>query len=130
MSVRISTATTRLGLATFGIIVALAAMSQPSVAQDGGKPASTPPAPGDAAAKIAKGRTLFADYGCGSCHALADAGATGRVGPSFDGDTSLTEAFVINRVTNGQGAMPAFGGQLSDEEIGDIAAYLTHVATK
>lgn len=131
MSVRISAGTTRLGVAALGIIVALTAMSQPSIAQDGAKPAgASPPAAGDAAAKIAKGRTLFADYGCGSCHSLADAGATGHVGPSFDGDTNLTEAFVLNRVTNGQGAMPAFGGQLSDDEIADVAAYVTHAATK
>ena len=28
------------------------------------------------------------------------------------------------QVTNGKNAMPAFGGRLSDEEIGDIAAYV------
>lgn len=133
MSVRISAGGARLGFAALGITVALAATSQSSAAQDGGKPAATPApasAGGDAAAKIEKGRTLFADYGCGGCHSLADAGATGHVGPSFDGDANLTEGYVVNRVTNGQGAMPAFGGQLSDEEIADVAAYVTKVAAK
>lgn len=31
------------------------------------------------------GRLLFARYGCTGCHVLADAGATGRVGPSLEG---------------------------------------------
>ena len=31
---------------------------------------------------------------------------------------------VIKQVTNGKNAMPAFGGRLSDEEIGDVAAYV------
>ena len=28
------------------------------------------------------------------------------------------------QVTNGKNAMPAFGGRLSDEEIGDVASYV------
>jgi mono/diheme cytochrome c family protein len=120
MSVR----TAKWCLAAAGVAVALAAMSQPSAAQDGTKPA------GDDAAKMAKGKDLFANYGCGGCHSLADAGATGHVGPSFDGDSNLTESFVVNRVTNGQGAMPAFGDQMSADEIAAVAAYVTHAASK
>ena len=106
-------------------------MSGPSGAQDNGKPAAAPPpAAGDAAAKIAKGRDLFANFGCGSCHSLADAGATGHVGPSFDGDPNLAPAFIVNRVTNGQGAMPAFAGQMSPEEIDAVAAYVSQVAAR
>jgi mono/diheme cytochrome c family protein len=118
----------RLGLASLGVAVAFAAMSQSTAAQ----PAATPPpAAGDAAAaKIAKGREVFANYGCGSCHSLGDAGATGHVGPSFDGDANLTEAFVVDRVTNGQGGMPAFAGQLSPQEIAAVAAYVIHAASK
>ncbi len=126
MSERIFVRASRLGLGALAAVAAFAAMSQPSVAQGDAKPAAA----GDAAAKIEKGRTVFANYGCGSCHSLADAGATGHVGPSFDGDSNLTEAFVVNRVTNGQGAMPSFGGQLSDEEIADVAAYVTKTAAK
>ena len=122
--------TAKLGLATLAIGLALAATSGPSAAQDGAKPAAAPPAAGGDAAQLAKGRQLFSDYGCGSCHSLADAGATGHVGPSFDGDTNLTPGFVTDRVTNGQGAMPAFGGQMSPQEIGAIAAYVTHAAGK
>ena len=93
------------------------------------KPASATTDAG-AADKIKKGRDLFANWSCNSCHSLADAGATGHVGPSLDSNPNLTEAFVVSRVTNGQGAMPAFGGQMSDEEIATIAFYITHVTAK
>ena len=116
----------RLGLATLGVAAALTATGQPSAAQDGGKPAAAP----DAAAKLATGREMFANYSCGGCHTLAAAGASGDVGPSLDGDPNLTEAFVVNRVTNGQGGMPAFGGQLSDEEMAALASYVVHAAAK
>jgi len=76
------------------------------------------------------GRTLFENSGCGACHALAAAGATGQVGPPLDGDPNLTAAFVVDRVTNGQGAMPSFGGQLSDEDIAALAAYVVTAAAK
>ncbi|MBO9575343.1 MAG: cytochrome c [Sphingobium sp.] len=81
-------------------------------------------------ARIAKGRELFQSWSCNACHTLADAKANGAVGPIFDGDANLTEEFVTTRVTTGQGAMPAFGGQLSKEEIADLAYYLTKVAAK
>lgn len=84
----------------------------------------------DDAAQVAKGHALFSDAGCSACHTLAAAGAGGEMGPSLDGDPHLTKAFIVNRVTNGQGAMPPFGGQLSAAEIADIAAYVTQVAAK
>ncbi len=116
----------RLGLAALGATLALAATSQPSGAQ----PAAAPAADAAAAAKIAKGRELFANFGCGSCHSLSDAGATGHVGPSLDGDANLTEGFIVSRVANGQAGMPAFADQLSPEEIADLAAYVAHVAAR
>ena len=118
------TVAARLGLATLAVAGAVAALSQTSAAQGDTKP------PGDVAAKLEKGRDLFANYGCGSCHSLGDAGATGHVGPSFDGNANLTRDFIINRVTNGQGSMPAFSGQMTPEEIADLASYLTQVAAK
>ena len=53
-----------------------------------------------------------------------------RAGPSLDGNPHLTEAFIIDRVTNGAGPMPAFGGQMSDEGIAGLAAYIHQVALK
>jgi mono/diheme cytochrome c family protein len=81
------------------------------------------------------GRALFfdkilsgnRDIACATCHTLADAGATGSVGPNLD-DLKPDEATVKNQVTNGGGGMPAFGGQLSDAEITSVAQYVSSVA--
>jgi mono/diheme cytochrome c family protein len=58
---------------------------------------------------------------------LADANAGGSVGPTLD-NPSLTRATVIDRITNGQGAMPAFAGQLSDEEVALLADYIVEAS--
>ncbi|HWJ69659.1 MAG TPA: cytochrome c [Sphingobium sp.] len=80
--------------------------------------------------KLAAGRELFNNWSCGTCHALKDAEGSGHVGPSLDGNPNLTEAFIVERVTNGAGPMPGFGGQMSDEEIAELAAYIHQVALK
>ena len=80
---------------------------------------------GDAAA----GKSVFESAGCASCHTLADAGATGAVGPNLD-DAKPDAALVKERVTNGKAAMPPFKGQLSDAQIADVAAYVSSVAGK
>lgn len=92
--------------------------------------ASAADAPAAAAAPVDPGKQLFLDWGCATCHTLADAGADGHVGPVFDGDPNLTKPFIVNRVTNGQGAMPSFGGQLTDKEIAEIADYIVKAAGK
>ena len=75
-------------------------------------------------AQMEDGRTLFNDWSCGACHVLGDAGGNGHIGPSLDGNEALDHDFVVSRVTNGQGAMPGFGGQMSDEEIDLLATYI------
>jgi cytochrome c6 len=75
---------------------------------------------GDAAA----GKAIFTSKGCSGCHTLADAGATGNVGPNLDQAKPSTE-LVVQRVTKGQGAMPPFGDQLTPQQIADVAAYVT-----
>lgn len=93
-------------------------------------PAAPPPAPAKPAqapatrVDLAQGRALFNDWSCGTCHALADAGASGAIGPSLDGNASATAQSIAAIVTHGQGAMPGFGGQLSDEEIAILSAYI------
>lgn len=128
MSASAATSFARIGFVSLGLALACAAAGTRAA-----EPAPVAP-PASAAAPtpdtMAKGRTLFNDWSCSSCHSLADAGASGHVGPAFDGDANLTEAFVTDRVTNGQGAMPAFGGQMSDAEIATIASYITHAAKK
>ena len=63
------------------------------------------------------------------CHTLADAGSTGNVGPNLD-EAKPDEALVKERVTNGKAPMPSFKGQLSDQQIADVAAYVASVAGK
>ncbi|MCL4290041.1 MAG: c-type cytochrome [Thermoleophilia bacterium] len=68
------------------------------------------------------GKEVFASAGCVGCHTLADAGASGTVGPSLDESKPAAE-LVVELVTSGRGAMPAFP-QLSEQEIADVAAYV------
>ena len=90
----------------------------------GGETPTTPSAPsGDAAA----GKVVFETAGCTSCHTLQDAGATGTVGPNLD-EVKPPASLVVDRVTHGKGVMPPFSGQLSEQQIQDVAAYVSSVA--
>jgi mono/diheme cytochrome c family protein len=116
-------------------VASVAGVGEPS-ASGGGAPATTPaPSPpeqggnGGEGAAPAEGKDVFASAGCGSCHTLADAGSSGTVGPNLD-DAKPDDALVTDRVTNGQGAMPSFKGQLSEDEIVAVAAYVSSVAGK
>ena len=60
---------------------------------------------------------------CASCHTLAAAGSSGTVGPNLD-DAQPSLELAVDRVTNGQGAMPSFSGQLSEEQIQAVAVYV------
>ena len=80
-------------------------------------------ATGDAAA----GKQVFESAGCTACHTLADAGSTGTVGPNLD-EAKPPASLVVDRVTNGKGAMPSFKGQLSETQIQDVAAYVSSAA--
>jgi cytochrome c6 len=69
------------------------------------------------------GAQVFAKAGCGGCHTLKAANSTGQVGPNLD-EAKPPESLVVERVTNGKPPMPSFKGQLSEEEIRDVAAYV------
>ena len=56
-----------------------------------------------------------------------DAGSSGSVGPNLD-DLQPSQEQVAAKVRVGGGGMPAFEGQLSDQEIQDVAAYVSSVA--
>jgi mono/diheme cytochrome c family protein len=88
-------------------------------------PTETTPAsqPGDAAA----GKQVFLSAGCEGCHTLAAAGTNGTVGPNLD-DAKPSYELVIDRVTNGKGVMPKFGGQLTEQQIQNVAKYVSSVA--
>jgi cytochrome c6 len=89
-------------------------------------PAETTPEAGGEGDATA-GKEVFASAGCGSCHTLADAGSNGNVGPNLD-EAKPSSALVVMRVTNGQGVMPPFKGQLTEQQIKDVAAYVSSVA--
>lgn len=92
-----------------------------------------PPIPGvqvTGATDIAAGRAAYVAT-CAACHGAAgtgDAVGGGSVAPPVL-DTPPTQ--VGEAIRTGPGAMPAFGpGQLSDEQLAEIAAYLAFVRDK
>ncbi len=74
------------------------------------------------------GKAVFASAGCGSCHTLADAGATGTIGPNLD-EKKPPLALVLQRVTYGKAPMPSFKGQLTEQQIADVAAYVVQATS-
>ncbi|CAN5289557.1 hypothetical protein BH20ACT13_BH20ACT13_22150 [soil metagenome] len=73
----------------------------------------------------AAGKEVFLGVGgCGSCHTFADAGTSGSIGPNLD-DSAPSLDLALDRITNGQGAMPSFSGQLTEQQIADVAAYVS-----
>ena len=76
------------------------------------------------------GKVVFTgSAGCIGCHTLADAGATGSVGPNLDA-TKPSYDKVVDRATNGLGIMPSFKDTLTEQQISDVAAYVSSVAGK
>jgi len=76
-------------------------------------------AQGDAEA----GEAIFNEQGCGGCHVLEAAGSSGSIGPNLD-ESQPDFDLVVERVTNGSGAMPSFSDKLSEDEINNVAAYV------
>lgn len=77
-----------------------------------------------------RGRRLFleVDPPCGDCHALADAGADGEVGPDLDQLAPELER-IVKAVRDGIGAMPGMGDTLSPAQLRDLARYV-HEASR
>ena len=76
--------------------------------------------------EAADGEAVFTSN-CGSCHTLAAAGTSGSTGPNLD-DLQPDQATVEEQVRNGGGGMPAFEGDLSDDEIEAVSAYVAENA--
>jgi mono/diheme cytochrome c family protein len=86
------------------------------------------------------GQEVFAATGCGSCHALAAANASGNIGPDLDQslqgmspdeirtqiidpNSEITEGF-------GPGIMPEnYGEQLTDEQLANLVAFLAQAGS-
>jgi hypothetical protein len=88
----------------------------------GGKKSTSPPT-NTAGAKV------FADAGCGSCHTLSAAEATGTVGPNLD-QLKPEKARVARQVKNGGVGMPSFEKKLSPKEIDDVAIFVADATRK
>ena len=71
-----------------------------------------------------KGKQIFlADGSCATCHTLEDANSIGNIGPNLN-EIKPNISRVLMAVTNGIGVMPAYQGQLSDEEINAVVTYV------
>ena len=66
----------------------------------------------------ANGATVFADN-CSGCHG---ADGSGGSGPNLQGEDDREE--IIEVVLYGEESMPGFDGDLSDQEIADVADYV------
>jgi len=72
------------------------------------------------------GKTIFS-ANCGGCHTLADAGTDGTIGPNLD-QSKPPKELVVDRVTNGLGAMPSFKDSLDPPQIQAVAEYVSSAA--
>ena len=88
-------------------------------------PAQSSPIP--AGANAIAGASVFRSAGCGSCHTMTAAGASGQIGPNLD-DARPDFETVRAKVAAGGGGMPAFSGQLSAAQIRDVAAFVAKSA--
>jgi mono/diheme cytochrome c family protein len=93
-------------------------------------PYGTPGQSGSPAAsgsQASAGAHVFVSAGCGSCHTLKAAGATGTIGPNLD-QLRPSAATVAAIVRSGGGAMPSFAGKLTDAQIAAVGSYVSSVA--
>ena len=78
-----------------------------------------------AGARARSGEQIFTAEGCGGCHTLAAAGASGTSGPDLD-EVAPDAAAVAAKVKSGGGSMPSF--DLPAPELNALAEYVASVA--
>jgi mono/diheme cytochrome c family protein len=91
------------------------------------KPTPKPAAAAEKSGAPPAGDAVFASAGCGGCHTLKAAGASGATGPNLD-SLKPDAGTVTAVVKSGSGAMPAFDGRLSGAEIQAVAEYVSQNA--
>ena len=101
----------------FRTIAAIALALLPLAAGCGGSGGGSP----------SPGAKVVASAGCGTCHTLEAAGAKGQVGPNLD-ELKPERATVARQVEHGGNGMPSFGSKLSDEQIAQVAAFVSSSA--
>jgi cytochrome c oxidase subunit II len=125
------------------VVVDKAKFDQWAQSQAGGgaaKPAESAGAAGGAAGggtedQAALGKQIFTgEGGCSACHTLADAGASGKVGPSLDQIGKQGAGFIEESIKSPDkqiakgfpaGTMPKdFGTRLGDKKIQALVQYL------
>ena len=104
------------------------------------EPSPEPPAPTTTAEQPSgspdAGRAVFAEAGCGGCHAFEAAGSSGTTGPNLDEglagkDAAFVEQSIVEpnaEIAEGYsaGVMPqTYEEQLSPKQISDLVAFLT-----
>ena len=82
----------------------------------------------------ARGRSIFATLGCGSCHTLAAARTTGTIGPNLDESLEEKDASFIEQslldpaavIAKGyeRNVMPTFRATLTKQQLADLVAFL------
>jgi len=68
---------------------------------------------------------------CAGCHGADGKGVRERGTPDFTSpslQTSLSDRQIIDTIRNGKGAMPAWSGKLSDQQISGLAGYIRSFA--
>ena len=81
---------------------------------------------GDNSAQLEEGKQLFqkdAVPPCAICHALADAGSAGSIGPDLD-ELRPDYDQIMAALHDAPGAMPSFVDSLSEEQMEAVAAYI------
>jgi mono/diheme cytochrome c family protein len=96
---------------------------------------TTPEVKGDPTA----GKQVFESEGCAACHTLAEAGASGSVGPNLDeGLKGKTPEFIHESIVSPDAeiapgyppnVMPQdYDSKLSDKQLADLVAFLNQAA--
>ena len=115
----------RVGAVVAVLVVAAAVLVVVVSACGGGNESS------DSSSAVANspGAKVFADAGCGNCHTMEAADATGTTGPSLD-DLKPEKARVARQVRNGGVGMPSFQDKLTSEEIDQVAEFVSNETRK
>ena len=91
---------------------------------EGTLPEQEAPAGAELEGDPAAGEQIYAERGCGSCHAFEAAGSSGAVGPNLD-ESDVQFEGAVEQIANGGGGMPAYKDQLEPQQIADVAAFVT-----
>ena len=116
----------------------LSKMSQANAAAGGAAPSGGAPGGG---ANVAAGKQVFAANGCSACHTLADAGASGTIGPDLDKFLATRDAAFIKQSIEDPGAfvekgfpngvMPQnYKQQIKPADLDALVQYLSTVTHK